>query len=100
MLQEPHLIKVTVFDMPIRRLSGVGKTSGKPYDMAVQTIYFHTQDASGQPLPVPEKSELVLDKDQVPFPPGDYTLSPASLYVNRDGKLAVAPKLVALKRAA
>lgn len=91
------MIKVTVFDMPVRRLSGVGKTSGKAYDMTVQTIYCHTADASGQPLPVPEKSEIVLDKDQVPFPPGDYTLSPASLYVDRQGRLSVAPKLVPLK---
>lgn len=91
------MIKVTIFDMPVRRLQGVGKTSGKPYDMAVQTIYCHTADASGQPLPVPEKSEIVLDKDQAPYAPGDYTLSPASLYVDRQGRLAVAPKLVPLK---
>jgi len=92
------LIKITVYDMPARRLAGVGKTSGKPYDMTIQTIYCHTADSSGNPLPVPEKSELVLDKDQVPFPPGDYTLSPASLYVDRNGRLAVAPKLVPINK--
>lgn len=94
------MIKVTVFNMPVRRLAGVGKTSGKAYDMSIQTIYLHTVDADGHLMPVPEKSEIVLDKDQAPFPPGDYTLSPASLYVDRQGRLAVAPKLVPIKKLA
>lgn len=92
------MIKITVPQLPPRRMTGTSK-AGKAYDMTFQTIYCHTSDQTGQPLPFPEKSELILAKDAQPFPPGDYTLSPDSLYVDRDGRLAVAPRLVPLKRA-
>jgi len=91
------MIKITVPALPIRNMKGVGKASGKPYDMNFQTVYAHTADQTGQPLPYPEKTEIILDKDQVAFPPGEYTLSPNSLYVDRNGQLVVAPKLVPLK---
>lgn len=91
------MIKVTVPSMPLRNMKGVGKTSGKPYDMTFQTVYFHTADQTGQPLPFPEKSEVILDTGAAAYPPGEYTISPNSLYVGRNGSLEVAPKLVALK---
>jgi hypothetical protein len=87
------LIKVTVPALPVRNMKGIGKTSLKPYDFNIQTIYCHTADQLGNALPFPEKSELMLDSDQAPFPPGEYTLLPNSLYVDRQGRLAVAPKL-------
>lgn len=92
------MIKITVPSLPVRKMAGVGKTSGKPYDMTFQTIYCHTSDQAGQPLPFPEKTEIILEKDQVPFPAGEYTLLPNSLYVDRKGNLAVAPKLAPVKR--
>ncbi len=90
------MIRITVPNLPVRNMKGIGKASGKPYDLNVQTIYCHTADADGKPLPYPEKSELMLDSGKSPYAPGDYTLSPASLYVDRNGRLAVAPKLVPL----
>lgn len=92
------MIRITVYDLPVRRLQGTSKVSGKPYDMSIQTVYAHTMDTNGVALPVPEKFEVVLDKEQSPYPPGDYQLSPASLYVDRDGRLAVAPRLVPLTK--
>jgi hypothetical protein len=98
------MIKVTVPALPVKNMKGTGKASQKPYNMFFQTVYFHTADQSGQPLPFPEKAEIVLDtpKDATPdmvpgFAPGEYTLSPNSLYVGREGRLEVAPKLVPLK---
>lgn len=91
------MIKFTVPALPIRNMKGIGKTSGKPYDMNFQTVYAHTSDQSGQPLPFPEKTEIILPTDKPNgYPPGMYTLSPDSLYVGRNGNLEVAPKLVAL----
>lgn len=91
------MIKVTVPALPIRNMKGIGKTSQKPYDLNFQTVYFHTADQTGQPLPFPEKSEIILETGAAAFSPGEYTLSPNSLYVGRNGSLEVAPKLVPLK---
>jgi hypothetical protein len=90
------LIKITVPALPIRNMKGVGKQSNKPYDMNFQTVYCHTADQTGQPLPFPEKVEIILDQGAQPYAPGEYTLSPNSLFVSREGRLEVAPKLVAL----
>jgi len=92
------MIRITVYDQPIRRLQGTSKVTGKDYNMSIQTAYAHAVDKTGQPLPVPEKFEIVLDKDESPYSPGEYQLSPASVYVDRQGRLSVSPKLVPLKR--
>ncbi len=92
------MIKITVPALPTRNMKGIGKTSGKPYDLTFQTVYCHTADQTGQPLPFPEKTEIILDAGAAAFPPGEYTLSPNSLYVDRQGSLAVAPKLVPLAK--
>lgn len=94
------LIKITVPALPIRNQKGISKVTQKPYDMNFQTVYAHTADAAGQPLPFPEKTELILDTGAAAYAPGDYTLSPNSLYVDRKGNLSVAPKLVLLKKPA
>lgn len=98
------MIRVTVPQQPIRNMKGIGKASQKPYDMDFQTVYFHTVDRQGNPLPFPEKAEIVLDKgfDGLPmtYAAGEYQLAPTSLYVGRNGSLEVAPKLVPLKRTA
>jgi hypothetical protein len=76
----------------------VGKVSQKPYDFHSQTVYAHTVDDNGQPLPFPEKTEISHDKPSDAYAPGDYALSPASLYIDpKTGRLAVAPKLVPIK---
>lgn len=90
------MILFTVPAMPTRRMTGKSKTTGRDYDMTFQTVYVHTVDEKGEPSPFPEKSEIVLDQGQAPYAAGRYQLSPASLYVDRNGRLAVAPKLVAV----
>jgi len=99
------MIKVTVLDTPIRNMSGISKTSGKPYDMHFQTIWLHTVSPEGVPSPFPEKTEIILDRDKAtgrtsPYAPGDYTLHPSSVRISSQGNPEVALRLMPLKRPA
>lgn len=85
------MIKVTVYNLPVVERKGIG-ANGKPYEMRFQTMYAHVLDNDGKSLPLPDKFDLVLQRGQVPYPPGDYTLHPSSLTV-RDGRLACFPRL-------
>lgn len=91
------MIKVTVYQQPVREMSGTARESGKPYHMRIQTAYAHIVDEQGTALPVPEKFEIILDKDAQPFAPGEYTLHPSSLYLDRNGKLTLSPRLAPLR---
>ena len=92
------MLKVTVVSTAIRNMKGVGKTSGKPYDMNFQTVYLHTIGKDGTPVPFPEKTEIILDKAEdgaVLFhPAGEYTLHPSSVYVGNSGNPEVALRLI------
>lgn len=94
------MIKVTIAQTTVRELKGTSKTSGKPYHMRFQNAYAHTVDKDGNAPPYPEKFEINLDADQAAYPPGDYQLHPSSLYIDRDGRLAVSARLAPLKRPA
>lgn len=91
------IVKVSVPSVITRNQSGIGKTSGKSYNMDFQTVYVHTIGRDGKPAPFPEKTEIILDKNEqgqpLVYAVGEYQLHPASLYVDRSGNLAVAPRL-------
>ncbi len=91
------MIKITVAQTTVRELSGTSSKSGKPYAMRFQNAYAFTQDREGNTPPFPEKFEINLDRDQAPYVPGDYTLQPSAVYVDRDGRLAVSPRLTPWK---
>lgn len=97
------MIRVTVASVDLQHLHGTSKVSGKPYSMFKQVVYYHTLDKIGGPLPYPEKGEVMVDKDNVgqgiPYAIGIYQLHPSSLYLDRNGALTIAPKLVPLKSA-
>ena len=96
------MIKVTVVSSKLRELKGVAKVSGKPYHMAFQDVYLHTVNPDGEIAPFPEKVEHSLDKNPdgsfTAFQPGEYTLQPSSVYVDRDGKPALSLRLTPLKQ--
>lgn len=97
------MIKVTVTSPDVRNMSGNAKTSGKPYSLNFQTVWLHTFDKQGNPNPYPEKVEIILEKDQsgaaLFYPVGEYIMHPSSIYVDRLGNVAVAPRLSAVKTA-
>lgn len=87
------MIKIVITSPDVRNMTGVGKTSGKPYDFNIQTAHAFTVTADGVVAEFPDKFEIMLDKGQAPYPRGSYTLSPVSVQVSRDGRLEVKPKL-------
>ncbi len=95
------MIQVSVTSTEVRNQRGTAKASGKAYDLNFQTVWFHTHDRQGNKNPYPEKSEIILEKNEqgqaLFWPVGEYTLSPSSVYVDRSGNLAIAPRLVPLK---
>ena len=97
------IIQVSVTSTEVRNQSGTAKASGKPYSLNFQTAWFHTVDRQGVKNPYPEKAEIILEKDAqgaaLFYPIGEYTLAPQSVYVDRSGNVAIAPRLVPLKSA-
>ena len=91
------MIKITVAQATLKEVKGNSKTTGKPYHMRFQTAYAHTVDAQGNQPPYPEKFEVILDTDAPPFQPGEYTLHPSALYIDREGRLACSPRLTPIK---
>lgn len=86
-------ITIAITSPETREMKGVGKTSNKPYHFFIQTGYAFTVDKDGVQADFPDKFEFVLEDGQQPYPRGKYTLQPSALFVSRDGKLAVTPRL-------
>lgn len=88
------MIKIAITSPDIREMKGTSKTSGKPYHMRIQTAHAFTIDpATGQVAEFPDKFEIALEEGQAPYPRGHYTLQPSAVYVNRDGRMDVRPRL-------
>jgi hypothetical protein len=92
------MIQISIAQTAVREFKGTSKTSGKPYHLRMQTGYAHTVDAEGNKPPYPEKFEIMLNADDAPYAVGEYQLHPSSLYIDRDGKLAVSARLAPLAR--
>jgi hypothetical protein len=88
------MIKIVVTSPEVRNMAGVGKTSGKPYDLNFQTAHAFTVGADGVVAEFPDKFEIILEKGQPPYARGSYTLSPSAVYVSRDGRLECRPRLI------
>lgn len=93
------MIKIQITSSDIREMKGIGKTSGKPYHMRFQTGYAFTIDQSGVVSEFPDKFEITLEDGQVPYARGTYQLQPSAVFVNRDGRLEVRPRLAAVPAA-
>jgi len=92
--------KVFITSPDVRRMQGVGKVSGKAYDMSFQTGHLFSVDDAGTISEFPEKFEFVLEKDQAPFQRGAYVLAESSPYVDREGHLAIRTRLIPVPAAA
>lgn len=93
------MIRVSIAQTTVRELSGVSSKTGKPYQLRFQTGYAHTVDKDGNPPAYPEKFEISLDREQPAYQPGDYTLHPSAVYVDRDNRLAVSARLTPAPKA-
>ena len=87
------MIKITVAQTAVRELKGTSAKSGRDYHLRFQNGYAHTVDKDGNEPPFPEKFEISLDRDQLPYAVGVYSLHPSAVYIDRDGRLAVSARL-------
>lgn len=98
------MIQISVKSTEARNQRGNSAKTGKPYNMYFQECWAFTVDRNGNPSPYPVKSELILDVDDqgrpMTYAVGDYTLAQSSIYIDRGGNFAIAPRLVALKKPA
>ena len=89
------MIKIVVSSPAIVERKGVGKVSGKDYHLRIQTAHAFTVDAdTGAVTEFPDKFEILLDKDQAPYARGAYSLSPSAVFVSREGRLDLRPRLI------
>lgn len=66
---------------------------GKDYHLRIQTAHAFTVSPDGTIAAFPDKFEIMLDKEQAPFAPGVYQLSPSAVFVSREGRLEIRPRL-------
>lgn len=90
------MIQIYIASNEIREMKGIGKVSGKPYHMRIQTAYAFPVDKDGVQAEMPDKFEIALDAEQSPYARGKYALQDSSLSVSRDGRLEVRPRLALL----
>lgn len=84
------MIKFTVESVVINQRSGNMK-NGKAFPRE-QIVWAHTLDQAGKPKPHPTEAKLTLWDEDQPLPPGQYTLAPQSIYIDKYGAFALAPK--------
>ena len=94
------MITVFVTSPEIREMKGIGKTSGKPYHMRMQTAHAFAVNSDGVLAEFPDKFEIALEDNQIPYARGKYQLSDSSVVVSRDGRLEVRPSLLVFPVAA
>jgi hypothetical protein len=83
------MLKIEIHPDQVRTFNG---KDGKSYRM--QAGYVHTLGPDGRPQPHPVRAEWFLNRDEQAPAPGAYLLAPSSIYVDRGGRLSIAPKLV------
>jgi hypothetical protein len=95
------MIRITVAQEDARTIRYTRK-DGKPGTFHVQMAYAHTVDKKGNPPAFPEKIELPLDSDEqgnpLTYAAGEYALHPSSVYVDRNGRLAIGARLAPLPK--
>jgi Helix-destabilising protein len=89
------MTQIQIHSQTLREIPFTNKKTGAADRLLVQTAYLHAVDEKGERGPVPDKFEIVLPKGITePHKPGMYTLHPSAIYVDRNGRLVVSPRLV------
>ena len=89
------MIKIVVSSPVIVERKGIAKASGNEYHLRIQTAHAYTVDEHGTICEFPDRFEILLDKEQAPYPRGSYMLSPSAVFVSREGRMEVRPRLTA-----
>lgn len=64
-----------------------GRNAGTVMQMTEQEAWAFTVDQQGTPHPYPSRIVLDIEQGAQPYPPGFYTIAPASVYVGDFSKL-------------
>lgn len=80
-------IKVEINKIEVEEISGNAKATGKPFAFTKQVGWLHGSD------PYPTRFEFIVDSPSKALQPGFYALDENSVYVDRNGRLAINPKL-------
>ena len=83
---------VEIVSSEITDIKGTSQKTGNPYHIRKQTGYIQLPNA-----PYPKDFEFNLDSDESPYSVGKYRLHESSIYVDRNGRLAIRPVLTPIK---
>lgn len=83
---------VTIVSPEVREFSYTDK-QGRPAKLRTQQGYLHYFLSDGKPSTIPDRFEMLLERDQVGYAAGEYQLHPSAVHVDRNGRLACATRL-------
>lgn len=80
--------KIEITKTTVETISGKSKATQKDFSFRKQQCWLH------MPKEVyPSETEIIINDDQTPYPVGMYVLCDSSIYVDRNGRLAINPVL-------
>lgn len=82
-------IKITIAQSTAEVINYNSKKDGSAQQLRKQTAYAHIVNETNESALYPEKFGFLLNREQVPFAAGEYTLHPSAISV-RDGQLVLA----------
>ena len=80
-------MKIEILQEPIDERKGIARSTNKPYHMRMQNAYLHNDNR------YPVRFQISLRDQQQPYAAGMYELEPDAIYVDRDNRLAIFPRL-------
>lgn len=97
------MLNVKIISPALREQPFTSKRDGKPGILPFQTAWVQFVDREGKTEPFPSKVEFIADRDEQgrpqPYAPGDYTLHPSAVYLDRaSGRLAATLRLTPLPK--
>jgi len=80
--------KIEITKTAVETISGKSKKTGNDFSFRKQQCWLHS------PKEVyPSESEIIINDDMTPYPVGFYVLCDTSVFVDRNGRLAINPIL-------
>lgn len=81
-------IRITIAQSSAETINYTSKKDGSAQQLRKQIGYAHVVNESNESALYPEKFGFLLNREQQPFPAGEYTLHPSAIAV-RDGQLVL-----------